>query len=74
MGVERGGSSHEWPTYSDVVNESSPMIFASPKSANLTVRFLSHMSMFSGLRSRWTIFRSCCLGDQHMLLFFDHLI
>ena len=34
-------------------------IFAKPKSAILTDKFLSVKRMFSGLMSRWTILRSC---------------
>lgn len=41
-----------------VVNDSSPMIFARPKSANLIDRFLSVSKMFSGLMSRCTMFLS----------------
>lgn len=44
----------------EVVKESSPMIFARPKSASFTVRSLSSKRIFSGLISLWTIFRSCC--------------
>ena len=46
-------------TYNVVVKDSSPMILARPKSASLTERFLSARRMFSGLMSRWTMFRSC---------------
>jgi hypothetical protein len=49
-------------SYKVVVKESSPMIFARPKSANFTVKFLSTRRMFSGLMSRWTIPRSCFLA------------
>ena len=42
-----------------VVNDSSPMILARPKSASLIDRFLSVNRMFSGLMSRCTTFRSC---------------
>jgi hypothetical protein len=42
-----------------VVNDSSPMIFARPKSANFTCKFLSVRSIFSGLISRCTMLRSC---------------
>ena len=39
-------------TYSVVVNDSSPIILASPKSAIFIVSSRSMSKMFSGLRSR----------------------
>ena len=49
-----------------VVKDSSPMIFARPKSASLTERSLSARRMFSGLMSRWTMFRSCWILVSNM--------
>lgn len=46
-------------TYIVVVNDSSPIIFESPKSANFTFISLLATRMFSGFMSRWTIPRSC---------------
>lgn len=51
-------------THNVVVNDSSPMIFARPKSASLIVNSLSTSKMFSGLISRCTMFRSCCSFRQ----------
>lgn len=48
--------------YNVVVNDSSPIIFARPKSANFTDNSLSTRRIFSGLISRCTILRSC-YGD-----------
>ena len=46
--------------HSVVVNDSSPMILARPKSASLIERFLSASRIFSGLISLCTMLRSCC--------------
>ena len=51
-------------THNVLVKDSSPMIFASPKSAIFTDNSLSASNMFSGLMSRCTIFLSCWLRSE----------
>lgn len=50
--VEQKAGVQDGVPHNVVVNDSSPIIFASPKSASLIDRSLSVSSMFSGLMSR----------------------
>lgn len=60
--VVASGYSHI--THNVLVKDSSPMIFASPKSAIFTDNSLSASNIFSGLISRCTIFRSCWIRSE----------